>query len=110
MGQSFSNPFLTLGGYFVVGMSYTSLGHYQSALNHLRHALDLSQTAGDRFWRARLLNTVGWVYRELFDLEQDPGEFRNLWNEPGAQAVKRDLLARMPKDSSPSSCSTAGTR
>lgn len=70
LGQSFSNPFLTLGGYFVVGMSYTSLGHYQAALNHLRHALDLSQTAGDRFWRARLLNTVGWVYRELFDLEQ----------------------------------------
>ncbi len=70
LGQSFSNPFLTLGGYFVVGMSYASLGRYQSALNHLRHALDLSQTAGERFWRARLLNTVGWVYRELFELEQ----------------------------------------
>jgi tetratricopeptide (TPR) repeat protein len=70
LGQSFSNPFLTLGGYFVVGMSYASLGHYQFALNHLRHAHDLSQTAGERFWRARLLNTVGWVYRELFELEQ----------------------------------------
>lgn len=70
LGQSFSNPFLTLGGYFVVGMSYASLGHYQPALDHLRHALELSQAAGERFWRARLLNTVGWVYRELFDLEQ----------------------------------------
>jgi DNA-binding SARP family transcriptional activator/predicted negative regulator of RcsB-dependent stress response len=70
IGQSFSNPFLALGGYFVVGMSYASLGHYQSALDHLRHALDLSQAAEDRFWRARLLNTVGWVYREVFDVEQ----------------------------------------
>ncbi len=70
LGQSFSNPFLALGGYFVVGLSYASLGHYQAALDHLRHALDLSQAVGDRFWRARLLNTVGWVYRELFDLEQ----------------------------------------
>ncbi|MEW5958860.1 MAG: AAA family ATPase [Chloroflexota bacterium] len=70
LGQSFSNPFLALGGYFVVGMSYAGLGHYQAALDHLRQAIDLSQAAGDRFWRARLLNTVGWVYRELFDLEQ----------------------------------------
>jgi tetratricopeptide (TPR) repeat protein len=70
LGQSFSNPFLALGGYFVVGMSYASLGHYQSALDHLRHALNLSQAAEDRFWRARLLNTVGWVYREVFDVEQ----------------------------------------
>jgi DNA-binding SARP family transcriptional activator/predicted negative regulator of RcsB-dependent stress response len=70
LGQSLSNPFLALGGYFVVGMSYASLGHYQLALDHLRHALDLSQAAEDRFWRARLLNTAGWVYREVFDVEQ----------------------------------------
>jgi arylsulfatase A-like enzyme len=39
------------------------------------------------------------VYRdgdegELFDLENDPGELRNLWNEPSAEAVKRELLLR----------------
>lgn len=37
------------------------------------------------------------VYRdgadgELFDLEDDPGETRNLWNEPSAAALKSDLL------------------
>jgi len=37
------------------------------------------------------------VYRngsegELFDLESDPGELRNLWDDPGAQALKLRLL------------------
>lgn len=38
-------------------------------------------------------------YGELFDLEADPGEFNNLWNEPSAQSLKRDLLARLPRES-----------
>lgn len=70
LGQSFANTFLMLGGYFVLGMSHASSGHYQLALDHLMHALDLSGTAEDRFWRARLLNTIGWVHRELFNFEQ----------------------------------------
>lgn len=70
LGQSFANTFLTLGGYFVLGMSQSSSGDYQLALDNLLYALKLSETAEDRFWRARLLNTAGWVYRELFDLER----------------------------------------
>lgn len=40
------------------------------------------------------------VYRqgddgELFDLVRDPGEHRNLWAEPSAQAVKAHLLQRL---------------
>jgi arylsulfatase A-like enzyme len=38
-------------------------------------------------------------YGELFDLESDPGEFHNLWNEPAAQALKADLLARLDRRS-----------
>ena len=39
------------------------------------------------------------VYRngtdgELFDLEADPGETRNLWHDPSAAALKSDLLHR----------------
>jgi hypothetical protein len=37
------------------------------------------------------------VYRdgadgELFDLANDPGEVRNLWHDPSAAELKRDLL------------------
>jgi tetratricopeptide (TPR) repeat protein len=69
VGESMSNTFLTLGGYFILGMSQASLGDYQIALDSLLEALKLSETAGDRFWRARLLNTVAWVYRDLFSLD-----------------------------------------
>jgi len=42
---------------------------------------------------------------ELYDLTNDPLQWRNLWNEPGAAAMKRDLLddlrARTPKPQGP---------
>ena len=34
-------------------------------------------------------------YGELFDLETDPGELRNLWDEQGSAALKDDLVQRM---------------
>lgn len=70
VGERLSQPFLALGGYFILGMSQASLGHYQAAVNSLQAALELSQAAGERFWRARLLNTIGWVYSELYSLER----------------------------------------
>jgi DNA-binding SARP family transcriptional activator/predicted negative regulator of RcsB-dependent stress response len=70
VGESLSQPFLALGGYFILGMSQASLGHYQASVNSLQLALQLSQVAGERFWRARLLNTIGWVYSELYSLER----------------------------------------
>jgi arylsulfatase A-like enzyme len=42
---------------------------------------------------------------ELYDLANDPKQWRNLWNEPSSQAMKRDLLddlrARTPKQTKP---------
>ncbi len=69
LGEQFLNNFLILGGHFILGMSYGNLGNYQLALTTLLEAMQLSEMVGDRFWKARLLNTVGWIYRELFDLE-----------------------------------------
>ena len=31
---------------------------------------------------------------EIYDLEADPGEFDNLWDEPAAAGIKSDLLVR----------------
>ena len=45
IGESFSNPFLVLGGHFVLTMSYASLGHYQIALSHLLHP-SICQSSG----------------------------------------------------------------
>ncbi len=42
---------------------------------------------------------------ELYDLKNDPKQWRNLWDDPSAAAMKRDLLddlrARMPKQRAP---------
>jgi tetratricopeptide (TPR) repeat protein len=69
VGEATSNTFLWLGGSFILGMSQASLGDYQASLDSLLGALKLSEATGDRFWRARLLNTIGWIYRDLFSLE-----------------------------------------
>ena len=34
-------------------------------------------------------------YGELFDLEKDPGEIHNLWNEPSARDLKGELTRRL---------------
>jgi uncharacterized sulfatase len=31
-------------------------------------------------------------YGELFDLKNDPGEIKNLWDDPDSQELKKDLL------------------
>lgn len=41
--------------------------------------------------------TVYWgqEYGELFDLESDPGEHNNLWNDPDAKDLKADLTMKL---------------
>jgi len=34
------------------------------------------------------------TYGEIFDLEKDPGEFNNLWNQPEYQSLKQELLLK----------------
>jgi tetratricopeptide (TPR) repeat protein len=68
VGNTTANTFLILGGSFVLGMAQANLGEYQAALGSLLGALQLAETTSDRFWRARLLNTLGWVYQDLFSL------------------------------------------
>lgn len=34
------------------------------------------------------------TYGELFDLQEDPGEVHNLWDEPEARALKQELLLK----------------
>ena len=50
----------------------------------------------DRRWRLSVFH--GQDRGELYDLEADPGEFRNLWNDPGAAAEKARLMERLLRE------------
>jgi uncharacterized sulfatase len=34
-------------------------------------------------------------YGEIYDLQEDPGEYKNLWDSPEHQDLKRDLLLKL---------------
>jgi arylsulfatase A-like enzyme len=44
--------------------------------------------------RYKLVVYHGHNLGELYDLEEDPEEFENMWDEPEAQPLKLDLLQR----------------
>jgi uncharacterized sulfatase len=60
--------------------------HHQPTTLHLRTWIDQ---------RHKL--TVYWEkpYGELFDLENDPGETRNLWDDPGHAALREELTRKL---------------
>ncbi len=45
--------------------------------------------------RHKLIAAHGHPVSELYDLQEDPGETRNLWNAPSAADVKADMLVRL---------------
>lgn len=45
--------------------------------------------------RYKITAYPGQPYGELFDLQEDPGEVRNLWDDAGSQELKQDLLVRL---------------
>ena len=45
--------------------------------------------------RISIYDNAAWG--ELYDLQEDPDELRNLWAEPGAQALRGELLLALTR-------------
>ena len=52
--------------------------------------MDLVTAVRSRTWK--LVHFLGEDEGQLFDLRSDPHEERNLWNDPDAAPVRRELL------------------
>jgi arylsulfatase A-like enzyme len=46
-------------------------------------------------WRLSIFDKVAWG--ELYDLDADPGEFRNLWDDPAHTAIRAELIERLAR-------------
>ncbi|MCC6174415.1 MAG: AAA family ATPase [Chloroflexi bacterium] len=69
IGREHQVAYLMLWGLFCTGLIEGARGNYDAAIAALQEELELSTRLGDRIWRSRSLNTLGWVYGELFNWE-----------------------------------------
>jgi class 3 adenylate cyclase/tetratricopeptide (TPR) repeat protein len=51
------------------GLTHGGKGEYTAALGALQDALALSDRLGDKVFKCRVLNSLGWVYGEIYNLE-----------------------------------------
>jgi tetratricopeptide (TPR) repeat protein len=55
---------------FITGLGLGQSGQISPALASLEEAERIADLNGDRYWRPRIPNTRGWIYRELQDFER----------------------------------------
>ena len=73
-----------LRGLFCHGVTLTGRGNYDEALQIFEEGLALSEKVGDEVNRHRLLNSLGWLYIEIGDLDRAID-----LNRKGAEGTKR---------------------
>ena len=69
LASKLRDGFLLLTSMFFLGLSKGNLGHMSEAIATLEEAILMAGRNGDRFWLPRMPNCIGWMHRELEDLE-----------------------------------------
>ncbi|HEY9846977.1 MAG TPA: hypothetical protein V6D03_12375, partial [Candidatus Caenarcaniphilales bacterium] len=68
LGQSANLPTIQLMCLWERGLTQCGQGEYTLALSDLHAGIALSNLSGDRVWKCRILNTLGWLHSELYDI------------------------------------------
>jgi tetratricopeptide (TPR) repeat protein len=55
---------------FFLGLSLANMGRISEAFTALRRDLEMARRNGDGYWLAKILNCIGWIYRELENFEE----------------------------------------
>ncbi len=84
-GRKLRLPHLVIWTGWFLGKATCCLGDYATAIRQLTEAYEVCDRIGDRAWKSRLLNTLGWCFAEIGDPERARG-----YNERAA-ALARDI-------------------
>jgi class 3 adenylate cyclase/tetratricopeptide (TPR) repeat protein len=76
--------FPLLWGFFEYGVALTGGGRYDDAVALLEEGIALCEKMGEEIMRHRMLNTLGWLYLELGDLDAAID-----FNRRGAEAARK---------------------
>ena len=63
-------PFLSAGKEWLEAMAFAGRGEYQRALAALEENITTCERVGEKLFRVRALNTVGWIHSELQNHEE----------------------------------------
>jgi tetratricopeptide (TPR) repeat protein len=69
IGHAYNLRDLLLWVFLSKGLTWCGKGEYERAIASLQEDFALSERLGDRAFKCRILNTLGWVYGELYNLE-----------------------------------------
>ncbi len=79
LGRSLRRPEVLIFSNWFLGKARCCVGDLGGALALLGNAYDLCDRIGDRAWKSRMLNTLGWCYAEMRSVER-----AREYNEAGA--------------------------
>jgi tetratricopeptide (TPR) repeat protein len=69
LASELRDSFLLLTSMFFLGLSKGNLGHMSEAIETLKSAIEMAGLNGDQFWFPRMPNCIGWIHRELQDVD-----------------------------------------
>jgi class 3 adenylate cyclase/tetratricopeptide (TPR) repeat protein len=81
---------------WTIGLSLTCLGEYGGAIAELSSTLDFCNRIGDRAFKARILNTLGWCFAEI-GCHRRASELNREARDIAAELVELDLVAGAPE-------------
>jgi tetratricopeptide (TPR) repeat protein len=67
--EDIRDSFIVLFSLFIAGLTRGNQGRISAALDTMQDAIHIARRNGDLFWYPRLPNCIGWLHRELHDLE-----------------------------------------
>jgi tetratricopeptide (TPR) repeat protein len=69
LAEEIRDSFVVLFALFIAALTRGNQGRISAALDTLQEAIHIARRNGDLFWYPRLPNCIGWLHRELQDLE-----------------------------------------